>query len=172
MPNINVGDKAPSFCLPNTYGEEVCLDNYRGKWIVLYFYPRDNTSGCTREALDFTSLLTHFKNNGAVIIGVSPDSIESHRKFVLKYGLEIELLSDVNKEVIRMYGAWGKKKRYGREYEGVIRSTFLIDGNGVVRHVWRNVRVNGHAQKVLEKLIELNSKDNIIPSSLNREKLV
>lgn len=147
--------EAPDFCLPETSGKEVCLKDFRGKWVVLYFYPRDNTSGCTREALDFTSLLKEFENSGAVVIGVSPDSIKSHQRFISKHGLKVTLLSDTEKKVIKMYGAWGKKKRYGKEVEGVIRSTVLIDDKGIVRFIWRNVKVQGHAEDVLRKLREL-----------------
>ncbi len=155
MSGPNIGEKAPDFCLPNSMGEEVCLKDYKGKWIVLYFYPRDNTSGCTREAIDFTTLLNEFNKNGAVVIGVSPDSIKSHQKFIDKHGLKVELLSDTDKKVIKLYGAWGKKKRYGREFEGVIRSTYLIDDKGIIRHIWKKVRVQGHAEEVLNKLMEL-----------------
>ncbi len=147
--------EAPDFCLPETSEKEVCLKDFRGKWVVLYFYPRDNTSGCTREALDFTSLLKEFENSGAVVIGVSPDSIKSHQRFISKHGLKVTLLSDTEKKVIKMYGAWGKKKRYGKEVEGVIRSTVLIDDKGIVRFIWRNVKVQGHAEDVLRKLREL-----------------
>lgn len=147
--------EAPDFCLPGTSGKEICLKDFKGKWVVLYFYPRDNTSGCTREALDFTSLLKEFENSGAVVIGVSPDSIKSHQRFISKHALKITLLSDIEKKVIKMYGAWGKKKRYGKEVEGVIRSTVLIDDKGIIRFIWRNVRVQGHAEDVLRKLREL-----------------
>ena len=123
--------------------------------MVLYFYPKDNTSGCTREAVDFTIRLEDFKNLDAVVLGVSPDSVESHKKFRMKHGLKVILLSDPEHKVIETYGAWGKKKRYGKEYYGVIRSTFLIDPNGIVRKVWRNVRVAGHVDEVFETLKSL-----------------
>jgi len=155
MPLLEVGDEAPDFCLPNSNEEQICLSEFRGKWVVLYFYPRDNTSGCTREALDFTTHIKEFIDNGAVVIGVSPDSPRSHQRFILKHNLKVELLSDTEKAVLKKYGAWGKKKRYGKEVEGVIRTTYLIDDKGIIRHIWRNVKVKGHVEEVLEKLKEL-----------------
>ena len=152
---MNVGEEAPNFCLKNQFGEETCLNNFRGKWVVLYFYPKDNTPGCTKEAKDFTEHLKDFEKLEAVIIGVSPDSVESHKKFAEKHGLKILLLSDPDHKVLEIYGVWGKKKRFGREYFGVIRSTFLIDPNGVIRHIWRNVRVAGHVEEVKKILEEL-----------------
>ncbi len=150
-----VGDPAPRFCLPSVDGGEVCLDSLRGRWVVLYFYPKDNTSGCTREAVDFTCMLDEFNRLGAVVLGVSPDSLESHRRFMAKHGLKIKLLSDPEKKVIKAYGAWGLKRMGGRNYEGVIRSTFIIDPKGRVAYAWRGVKVKGHVEEVLRKLGEL-----------------
>ncbi len=152
--------KAPSFELKDQDGNTISLDDFKGKWVVLYFYPKDNTSGCTKEAIDFTRLKSGFQEHGAEIIGVSPDSEKSHKNFINRHGLGITLLSDQDKRVLRAYGAWGKKKNYGREYEGVIRSTFLIAPDQTVAHQWRNVRVRTkkkgseilHAEVVLEKL--------------------
>lgn len=155
--SLSEGLEAPSFCLHDQDDQEVCLHDYRGKWVVLYFYPRDNTKGCTQEAKDFSSLLEDFEKLGAVILGVSPDSVRSHKRFQERQGLRIRLLSDPDKEVIKNYGAWGKKKMAGREYYGVIRSTFLIDPEGRVRKIWRKVRVKGHAQEVFEALRNLTS---------------
>ena len=152
---IEIGQKAPEFCLPNSDEVEICLKDLRGKWVVLYFYPKDNTPGCTTEALDFTSHLKEFEELGAVVLGVSPDSCASHKRFIEKKDLAVTLLCDTNKEVLRAYGAWGKKKMYGKEYEGVIRTTYLIDPEGNVAAVWPKVRVKGHVEKVLEKLKEL-----------------
>ena len=152
---IEVGQKAPDFCLPNADGVEICLKDLRGKWVVLYFYPKDNTPGCTTEALDFTAHLDEFEKLGAVVLGVSPDSCESHKKFMEKKGLKVTLLCDPEKEVLKKYGAWGIKKMYGKEYEGVIRTTYLIDPEGKMAAVWPKVRVKGHVEKVLEKLKEL-----------------
>ncbi len=145
---------APDFCLPDHSGKEHCLRDYAGKWVVLYFYPKDNTSGCTREAKEFTEMKEEFEKLGAVIIGVSKDSPKSHAKFIEKHNLGILLLSDENHEVIEKYGAWGKKKNYGREYYGTVRSTFLIDPEGKIVKEWRKVRVAGHVEKVLNALKE------------------
>ncbi len=146
------GDIAEDFCLPDYEGKEHCLHDYLGKWVVLYFYPKDNTSGCTKEAKGFTEMRGEFEKLGAVIIGVSKDSPKSHAKFIEKHNLKILLLSDEEHKVLERYGAWGKKKNYGREYYGTIRTTFLIDPEGKIVKVWRNVRVNGHVEKVLEEL--------------------
>lgn len=149
---IDEGSKAPVFCLPSDDGNEYCLESFTGKWVILYFYPKDNTSGCTREAIDFTSRLNDFMRLGAVVLGVSPDPLESHRRFRLRHSLKVILLSDEGHEVLETYGVWGRKKRHGREYYGVIRSTFLIDPEGVIRRVWRNVRVAGHVDEVYQSL--------------------
>jgi peroxiredoxin Q/BCP len=147
--------KAPEFCLPNQDETEICLRDLSGKWVVLYFYPKDNTPGCTTEACDFTNEVEEFEDLDAVILGVSPDSPKKHRNFIEKKDLKITLLSDEDKTVLKAYGAWGLKKNYGREYEGVIRSTFIISPDGEIAHEWRNVRVKGHVEKVKEKLKEL-----------------
>jgi len=152
------GDRAPVFCLPNQDEQTVCLKNFSGKWIVLYFYPKDMTSGCTKEACKFTDLRKEFDKLDAIIIGVSPDSPERHRKFIAKNNLKITLLADQTKETIKAYGAWGKRKLYGKEYEGVIRSTFLIDPNLNIAAIWKKVRVTGHVEAVKEKLLELSAK--------------
>ena len=137
-------------------GREVTLgDIVLGKWTVLYVYPKDNTPGCTTEAKEFTELLPEFEGLGFQVIGVSKDSVESHRRFKEKHGLKVKLLSDPNAELIKALGAWGKKKRYGKEYEGVIRSTFILNPDGKI--VWKkiNVRAKGHAAKVLEEAKKL-----------------
>ncbi|NJE47632.1 peroxiredoxin [Thermococcus sp. GR7] len=137
-------------------GKEVQLkDIVLGRWTVLYVYPKDNTPGCTTEAKEFTELLPEFEKLGFQVIGVSKDSVNSHRKFKEKHGLKIKLLSDPSAELIKALGAWGKKKRYGKEYEGVIRSTFILDPQGEI--VWKkiNVRAKGHAAKVLEEAKKL-----------------
>lgn len=156
------GDSAPSFSLPDHDGRTVSLEDMLGGWLVLYFYPRDGTSGCTREALDFTELLSEFRGNGAEVVGISPDTVESHGKFRRKHRLEHVLLSDPERVTVRAYGAWGVKNMYGRETEGVVRSTFLIDPEGMIVRAWRNVRVRSrsagmevkHAAAVLQQLIE------------------
>ena len=152
---IEVGKKAPRFTLPAHDGSKVALRDLAGKWVVLYFYPRDNTSGCTTEAIEFTRLLPEFERRNAVVLGCSTDSLDSHCRFAEKHGLGIPLLSDPAHRVMEKYGAWGPRKRYGKEVEGTIRSTVLIDPSGKVAWHWKNVRAAGHAGKVLAKLDEL-----------------
>ncbi len=152
---LQVGQQAPAFCLPNQDEVEICLRDLKGKWVVLYFYPKDMTPGCTTEACDFTEALPDFEKLEAVVLGVSPDSPEKHRRFIEKKDLKITLLSDESKEALKAYGAWGLKKMYGREFEGVIRSTFLIDPDGKVAAVWPKVRVKGHVEAVRQRLEEL-----------------
>jgi len=156
---LEVGQKAPEFCLPNQDEVEICLRDLKGKWVVLYFYPKDMTPGCTTEACEFTEAEPEFEDLDTVILGVSPDSPEKHLKFIEKKELKITLLSDESKEVLKAYGAWGLKKMYGKEYEGVIRSTFIIDPEGNIAATWYKVRVKGHVKAVKEKLEELNGKD-------------
>ncbi|MCW4013177.1 MAG: peroxiredoxin [Candidatus Bathyarchaeota archaeon] len=152
---LDIGEKAPGFCLEDPDRGEMCLKDLKGKWVVLYFYPKDNTKGCTMEALEFTAAEDEFKAKNAVIIGVSPDSLKSHTNFRQKHELSINLLSDTEKEVLESYGVWQKKKMYGREYMGGVRSTYLIDPEGKIAHVWPKVKVAGHVDKVMEKLSEL-----------------
>ncbi|NPB03537.1 MAG: thioredoxin-dependent thiol peroxidase [Thermotogae bacterium] len=152
---LKVGDRAPDFTLLDEEGKEVRLSDFRGKWVVLYFYPKDNTPGCTTEAKGFSASVDEFEKVGAVILGVSPDSPESHRRFKERRSLKIKLLSDPDLKVIKTYGAWGKKRSFGKEREGIIRSTFLIDPEGVVRYVWPKVKPSGHAEEVLKTLKEL-----------------
>jgi peroxiredoxin Q/BCP len=146
---------APDFCLPDQEGSERCLKEYRGRWVILYFYPRDMTPGCSMEAAHFSWAKDDFEKKGAVILGVSPDSVESHERFCRVKDLSVTLLSDPEKRVIAAYGAWGIKKMYGKETEGVIRSTFLINPEGEIAHSWRNVRVKGHVEAVRLMLEEL-----------------
>ena len=151
----NIGDPAPDFCLPDQNGTEHCLKDYRGKWVVLYFYPRDNTSGCTAEAREFTELKPEFERLGAVILGVSKDSVQSHQKFVAKHNLGITLLSDPEHRVLETYGAWQLRRQCGRESWGTVRSTVLIDPEGRIVYHWPKVtKAKGHAEKVLLKLKE------------------
>ncbi|MDV6228867.1 peroxiredoxin [Nitratireductor aquimarinus] len=144
------GSEAPDFVLPADGGSEVRLSDFRGKTVVLFFYPKDNTSGCTVEAIDFTALKPEFDVVDTVVLGMSPDSPKSHDKFKTKHGLTIGLVSDQEKETLQAYGVWVEKSMYGRKYMGVERSTFLIDPEGRVAEVWRKVKVPGHAQAVLE----------------------
>ncbi len=148
------GEKAPGFLLMNAEEKTVQLEDFRGRWLVLYFYPKDNTPGCTTEALDFTALKEKFAKAGSVIVGVSPDSCKRHRNFIEKKELKIELLSDPEHQALEAYGVWQLKKNYGREYYGVVRSTFLIDPSGQIVKVWRKVRVKNHVQTVLDVLLE------------------
>jgi len=149
---LKEGDTASDFCLPNQNNKEVCLKDYKGKWVVLYFYPRDNTSGCTMEALDFSQNLGDFEKMNAVILGISPDSTKSHVNFITKHSLKITLLSDPEHEVLEKYGVWQIKKMYGREYYGVVRTTFIIDPNDKIAHIWKKVKVKGHVEEVKKKL--------------------
>ena len=152
---LDAGDQAPGFCHPDQDGSEVCLEDYSGRWVVLYFYPKDNTKGCTLEALDFTMNREAFEEMGATVLGVSPDSVKSHRGFCDKHGLSITLLSDPGHGALEAYGVWQLKKMYGREYHGVVRSTFLVDPDGKIAHAWRKVRVKDHVEAVKAKLAEL-----------------
>jgi peroxiredoxin Q/BCP len=147
--------KALEFCLPDQDGNQVCLKDFAGKWVILYFYPKDMTKGCTLEAIDFSSAIPEFDEMNAVILGVSPDSIASHQKFRAKEDLHVTLLSDPDHSVLEKYGVWQLKKMYGREYYGVVRSTFLIDPEAAIAHSWLKVRVKGHVEAVKNKLREL-----------------
>ena len=155
MTGLETGDEAPGFCLPSQDGEEVCLESLRGRWVVLYFYPKDNTKGCTLEAIDFTANKDRIEGMGATVLGVSPDSVESHRGFCDSHGLTVTLLSDPEHRVLEAYGVWQLKMMYGREFLGVVRSTFLVDPEGRIAHAWRRVRVADHVEAVIEKLAEL-----------------
>jgi peroxiredoxin Q/BCP len=152
---ILVGNQAPAFTLPDQNGEEITLSDLNGQWVVLYFYPKDDTPGCTKEACEFTEGLEAFEGMNAKVLGCSPDSPDKHQKFIDKYGLKLTLLSDPDKTVMTRYGAFGEKKSYGKTVQGVIRSTVLIDPQGKVAHHWPNVKAAGHADKVRQKLEEL-----------------
>jgi len=149
---IKVGVKAPEFCLSDQNNKKICLKDFKGKWLVLYFYPKDNTSGCTKEAVDFSEHLKDFKEMDAAIIGISPDSTKSHSNFINKHDLKIVLLSDTEHNVLRKYGVWQKKKMYGREYYGVVRTTFIINPQGKIAHKWEKVKVNNHITDVKQTL--------------------
>jgi peroxiredoxin Q/BCP len=152
---IEIGQRAPAFTLPDQHDQPVQLAKLKGSWVVLYFYPKDDTPGCTVEACDFTAGLAGFARLDARVFGCSPDSPESHRKFIAKHKLKIDLLSDRDHAVMERYGAWGAKKLYGITTVGVIRSTVLIDPDGRVAHHWPSVRAKGHAASVADKLEEL-----------------
>ncbi len=149
---LQVGDAVPDFCLPNQDEEEMCFRDMKGRWIVLYFYPKDNTPGCTTEACDFTAAEPDFSKLNASILGVSPDSPKKHRNFIEKKELNITLLADEEKELCNLFGVWQLKKFMGKEYMGVVRSTFIINPDGKIASVWNKVRVKGHVDDVKEKL--------------------
>jgi len=155
MSTLTVGKKAPAFTLPDENGDPVKLGALAGQWVVLYFYPKDDTPGCTVEACEFTSGLKGFEKLDATVLGCSRDSAESHRKFIAKHKLKIKLLSDPEHAVMEKYGAWGEKNNYGKKTMGVIRSTTLIDPEGRVAYHWPNVKAAGHAEAVRAKLNEL-----------------
>ena len=149
---IEVGKPAPAFTLQNQDGEEVSLAGLRGRWVVLYFYPKDDTPGCTTQACEFTAGIAEFEKLDAVILGCSPDDAASHRKFIARHDLQVQLLSDPAHATMEAYGAWGEKVLYGRKSVGVIRSTALIDPAGNVAHHWKKVRAAGHAGHVAARL--------------------
>jgi peroxiredoxin Q/BCP len=149
MANLKEGAVAPEFILPRNGGGTVSLAEFRGKSVVLFFYPKDDTSGCTAESIAFTALAGDFAAAGAVVIGMSPDSVKKHDKFAKKYDLSVILAADEEKAVLNAYGVWVEKSMYGRKYMGVERTTVLIDANGIVRRVWEKVKVPGHAEEVL-----------------------
>jgi len=160
---LDIGDNAPNFNLPDENGKMVSLSDYAGKWLVVYFYPKDDTPGCTKEACDFTDSKNDFSGLNASVVGISRDDADAHQKFIAKYNLNLTLLSDPDHSIHEAYGAWGIKINYGKEIEGVIRSTFIVSPEGKIAALWRkvNVRVElkdgvvKHADKVREKLEEL-----------------
>ncbi len=152
---LEMGDVVPAFCLPNQDEEEICFRDIKGRWAVVYFYPKDNTPGCTTEACDFTEAMPDFSSLEAIILGVSPDSPKKHRNFIEKKALKITLLADEDKALCKSFGMWQLKKFMGKEYMGVVRSTFLIAPNGTLAYKWEKVRVKNHVVEVKEKLIEL-----------------
>lgn len=151
------GGKAPSFRLPRDGGDSVSLADYAGQKLVLFFYPRADTPGCTREAIDFTRLRSDFAETGTAVLGVSADTVKAQESFRNKHELAIPLISDEHHEMLDAYGAWGEKSMYGRSFMGIIRTTVLIGGNGRIAKIWRNVRVDGHAEEVLAAARELTS---------------
>jgi len=146
---LEIGTKAPEFTLPDQNGEMHCLSEYRGRKVILYFYPKDNTAGCTKQACNFAELMPQFREKGAVILGVSKDSVASHKKFEEKYGLPFTLLSDTEKTVIEAYGVWQEKKNYGKVTMGVVRTTYLIDENGIIVKAFGNVKAADNPAQML-----------------------
>ena len=149
---MDIGDRIPDLPLALSSGKHTSLGGYAGNWLVLYFYPKDSTPGCTTEGLDFNALLPKFKRAGAQVLGVSRDSLKSHQNFCSKQGFKFDLVSDGDEAVCNAFGVIQPKKLYGREYVGIVRSTFLIDPDGVIRQKWQPVKVAGHAQAVLDAL--------------------
>ncbi len=149
---LEVGKKAPDFSLLNQDGNKISLKDYLGKKVVLYFYPKDDTSGCTKEACSFSADLPKFSKVDAIILGVSPDSVKSHKKFSEKYKLKFDLLADEEKKIVEKYGVWKEKSMYGRKYMGVERTTFIIDENGKIKKIFNKVKVEGHNKEVMESL--------------------
>lgn len=147
---LKVNDKAPDFKLQSGNGETISLKDYRGKKVVLYFYPKDDTPGCTAESCDFRDNIKKFEKKNTVIIGVSADSVKSHRKFTEKYNLPFTLLSDETNEMLITYGVWQEKTMYGRKYMGIVRTTFIINEKGVIEKIYEKVKVQGHAEEVLK----------------------
>ena len=154
MSMLSVGNKAPNFSLVANDGKKYSLKDFKGKKVVLYFYPKDDTSGCTAEACSFKDNLSDIKKKGAVVLGVSPDGLKSHEKFVSKYDLNFPVLSDESKEMLTEYGVWQEKSMYGRKYMGVVRTTYVIDENGKISHIFPKVKVDGHTEEILKALSE------------------
>ncbi|MBO6725305.1 MAG: peroxiredoxin [Rhizobiaceae bacterium] len=150
MTKLAQGDKAPDFTLPRDGGGTLKLSDLRGKAVVLFFYPRDDTSGCTAEAIAFSGLKDAFAKEGAVVVGMSADSQKSHDKFKAKHNLTVDLVADEEKQALEAYGVWAEKSMYGRKFMGIMRTTFLIDPSGTIAKVWPKVKVPGHADDVLE----------------------
>ncbi|MFM1566736.1 MAG: thioredoxin-dependent thiol peroxidase [SAR86 cluster bacterium] len=152
---MEIGNKAPNFNLPNQNGNSVRLDDFAGRWLVVYFYPRDDTPGCTIEAKEFTDSKIDFEENGATIMGISPDNEAKHCKFIDKHGLKIDLLADCEKSMLSDYGVWQEKSMYGKTYMGVVRTTYLIGPDGNIAEAWTKVKAKGHADAVLKRLIDI-----------------
>ncbi|MDR0268588.1 thioredoxin-dependent thiol peroxidase [Paenibacillus sp.] len=152
MAELSIGQMVPDFTLPAASGEQITLSSFRGRKVILYFYPKDMTPGCTQEACSFRDSNHILEEKGAVVIGISPDSVKSHSKFAGKYELPFLLLSDENHHVSELYGVWQLKKMYGREFMGIVRSTFLIDEEGKLIKEWKKVKVAGHTEDILSAL--------------------
>lgn len=150
MTDMKIGDTAPDFTLPRNGSGEVTLSSLKGKAVVLYFYPKDDTSGCTAQAIDFSAMGAEFEAANAVVIGISPDSVKSHDKFAAKHSLSVMLASDEERRALEAYGVWKEKSMYGKTYMGVERTTYLVSPDGTIAKIWNKVKVKGHAQDVLD----------------------
>ena len=151
---LKIGQKAPDFSVMNNKGQNVKLSDFKGKKVVLYFYPKDDTPGCTTEACAFRDGIDQIKKRGAVVLGVSADSVDSHKKFIDKFDLNFPLLADTDKKMVEAYGTWKEKSMYGKKYMGIERTTFIIDEQGKISHIFPKVKVNEHYAEVLEALKE------------------
>ncbi len=152
MTNLKEGDKAPRFSGKNQDGKEIKLEDFSGKKLILYFYPKDNTPGCTAEACNLNDNYNSWLDKGFEVIGVSPDSMESHQKFRKKFGLKFDLIADTEKEILQAYEAWGEKSMYGKKYMGVLRTTFVIDENGVIQKIFEKVETKDHTNQIIKNL--------------------
>lgn len=152
MSVLKVGDKAPDFIGKTQNGEDIKLQDFKGEKLILYFYPKDNTPGCTAEACDLRDNYNMWLSKGFKVLGVSPDSEKSHQKFIEKYDLPFDLISDTEKVILKAYGAWGEKKMYGKTYEGVLRTTYVIDENGVIEQVFTKVKTKEHTEQILSQI--------------------
>ncbi len=152
MTDLAIGDKAPDFTLPRNGSGDINLASLQGKAVVLYFYPKDDTSGCTAQAIDFSAMGADFEAANAVVIGISPDSVKSHDKFAAKHSLTVMLASDEERQVLEAYGVWKEKSMYGKKYMGVERTTYLVAPDGKIAKIWNKVKVPGHAQEVLDTI--------------------
>ena len=152
MTQLKAGDKAPDFTGINQDGEKIGLENFSGKKLILYFYPKDNTPGCTAESCNLNDNYQEWLERGYEVLGVSPDSMKSHQKFKEKFGLQFDLIADTEKEILKAYGAWGEKSMYGKKYMGVLRTTFIIDEKGVIEGVFEKVKTKDHTNQILKTL--------------------
>lgn len=152
MTTLKAGDKAPDFAGLNQNGERISLSDFKGKKLILYFYPKDNTPGCTAESCNLSENYDMWLEKGYDVVGVSPDSEKSHRNFIEKHGLKFNLIADTEKEILQAYGAWGEKSMYGRKYMGVIRTTFVIDEKGIISEVFTKVKTKDHTNQIIEAL--------------------
>ena len=152
MITLKAGDKAPEFQAKNQDGEPISLSDFKGKKLILYFYPKDNTPGCTAEACNLNDNYSELTKKGFEVVGVSPDNIESHQKFIAKYNLSFHLVADPEKEVINKYGVWGEKNMYGKKSMGLLRTTFVINEDGIIQHVFKRVKTKDHTNQILEKV--------------------
>jgi peroxiredoxin Q/BCP len=152
---LKIGDKAPDFEMLNDFGAEITLSDYKGQSLLLYFYPKDNTSGCTKQACAFSDDIDVFEGLKCHVLGISKDGVDSHKHFKEKHGLKVDLASDENGSVCELYGVWKEKNMYGKKYMGIERTSFLIDRDGIIQEIWRKVKIDNHVNEVINRLKEL-----------------